>query len=71
MEDFDREQAQFMCDIYGLKLSDIVDKSDKHNFTISPSKLQALCLKNIDNKLKNINNNEYVDGRILLHRIKK
>lgn len=71
MEDFDREQAQFMCDIYGLKLSDIVNKSNKPNFTISPSKLQALCLKNIDNKLKNTNNYEYIDGRILLHRIKK
>ena len=71
MEDFDREQAQFMCDIYGLKLNDIVNKSNKPNFTISPSKLQALCLKNIDNKLKNTNNHEYIDGRILLHRIKK
>ena len=72
MEDFDREQAQLMCDIYGLKLNDLVKKSNKSDFTISPSKLQALCLKNIDNKLKNsMNNNEYIDGRILLHRIKK
>lgn len=72
MKDFSKKEAQLMCDIYGLKLEDIVKKSNKNDFKISPSKLQAICLKNIDNSLKNKVNidKEYIDGRLLLHRIK-
>ena len=54
MDDFDRKQAQEMCDIYDLKLSDIVKNSHEKDFTISPSYLQALCLENVDKSLKNI-----------------
>lgn len=73
MKDFSKKEAQEMCDIYSLKLEDIVKKSNKPDFKISPSKLQAICLKNIDNSLKSQVkvDKEYIDGRILLHRIKK
>lgn len=54
MKQFDRDLAQEMCDIYGLKLENLVKDSDKKNFAISPSYLQALCLENIDNKMKEI-----------------
>lgn len=54
MDEFDRKQAQEMCDIYDLKLSDIVKNSHEKDFTISPSYLQALCLENVDKSLKNI-----------------
>ena len=43
-----------MCSLYELKLSDVVTESDTENFTISPSKLQALCLENIDKSLKKV-----------------
>lgn len=56
MNNFNKKEAQEMCDIYNLKLEDIVKDSNKKDFTISPSKLQALCLENIDNTLKNIDN---------------
>jgi len=72
MEDFDRYLAQEMCDIYDINLKDIVKNSNNDNFTISPSKLQALCLRNLDKSLKkSMNEKDYCDGRILVHRIKK
>jgi hypothetical protein len=43
-----------MCDIYNLKLEDLVKDSNKKDFTISPSYLQALCLENIDKSMKEI-----------------
>ena len=54
MTDFNKDQAEEMCKIYDLKLSDLVDNSDDDNFTISPSYLQALCLENIDKSLKKV-----------------
>lgn len=54
MNNFKKEQAQEMCDIYGLKLEDLVEDSNKKDFTISPSYLQALCLENLDNALKKV-----------------
>lgn len=51
MNNFDKKQAQEMCDIYNLKLDDIVDTSGD-NFSISPSYLQSLCLENIDKNMK-------------------
>ena len=54
MNDFNKEQAEEMCSLYDLKLSDLVNNSDDINFTISPSYLQALCLENIDKALKTI-----------------
>ena len=72
MDNFNKDEAQEMCDIYGLELNKVVKNSNSNKFSISPAKLQALCLKNIDNKLKgNLNNKEYIDGRIVIHRIKK
>lgn len=68
MGNFDRKYAQEMCDIYGLKLEDLVTGSDKKNFEIAPSKLQAICLRNIDNSLKNNQELEKVDGLVKLHR---
>lgn len=53
MNNFGKKEAQEMCDIYGLKLEDIVKDSNKKDFTISPSYLQALCLENIDKSMKN------------------
>lgn len=54
MPNFTKTEAQEMCDIYDLKLEDIVSDSNKKDFTISPAKLQALCLENIDKSLKTI-----------------
>ena len=55
MKEFNKEQAEEMCDIYELKLSDLVDNSGDKDFIISPSYLQALCLENIDKSLKKVN----------------
>ena len=55
MNEFNREQAEEMCKIYDLRLSDLVKNSYDKNFTISPSYLQALCLENIDKSLKSVN----------------
>lgn len=72
MKDFNKSLAQKMCDIYNIKLSQLVKDTDKKDFTISPSKLQALCLRNLDYSLKHsLNEAEYIDGRIVVHRIKK
>lgn len=54
MKQFDKEDAQQMCDLYGLKLEKLVEGSDKKGFTISPSQLQAICLENVDNEMKKI-----------------
>jgi AAA+ superfamily predicted ATPase len=54
MNEFNKEQAEEMCKLYDLKLSDLVPSSNDENFTISPSYLQALCLENIDKSLKKI-----------------
>ena len=59
MTNFNKERAQEMCQLYDLKLSDLVKNSNEKDFTISPSYLQALCLENIDKSLKNINNKRY------------
>lgn len=49
---FEKPEAQEMCDLYGLKLEDLVEGSNKKGFTISPSELQAKCLENVDKNLK-------------------
>ena len=54
MKEFDRDEAQEMCDIYGLQLDDIVDGAKKKDFTISPAKLQAICLEKVDESLKKV-----------------
>ena len=53
MKDFDKQDAEEMCSIYDLRLEDIVEDCNKKNFTISPARLQALCLENIDKSIKN------------------
>ena len=47
-------EAEEMCKLYDLTLSDVYDKPIGKDFTISPSYLQALCLENIDSTLKAI-----------------
>jgi proteasome regulatory subunit len=54
MHDFNRKQAEEMCNIYDLKLSDLNVNYKDEDFTISPSYLQALCLENIDKSLKKV-----------------
>ena len=68
MKNFNRKEAQKMCDIYGLKLEDIVEKSHKSDFRISPSKLQAICLENVDNSLKG--GKVVRNGLVVIHRRK-
>ena len=68
MKNFNRKEAQKMCDIYGLKLEDIVEKSYKSDFRISPSKLQAICLENVDNSLKG--GKVVRNGLVVIHRRK-
>lgn len=52
MSEFNKDDAQEMCDMYNIKLSDVVDSSIKKNFKIAPAKLQALCLNSLDSRLK-------------------
>ena len=54
MKNFDKDQAEEMCNLYDLKLSDLVENTNDDNFNISPSYLQALCLENVDKSLKTI-----------------
>ena len=50
---FTKTEADEMCALYDLKLEDLVKDSNKKNFKISPSYLQALCLENVDKNMKN------------------
>ena len=53
LKDFNREEAEEMCSLYDLQLEDVIHKGiNKPDFRISPAKLQAFCLENIDNTLK-------------------
>ena len=52
MTEFNKKEAQEMCDIYHLRLEDLVDNSDDKDFKISPSYLQTLCLENVDKSMK-------------------
>lgn len=52
MNNFNKETAQQMCDLYDLKLEDVVKDSDTNGFNISPSHLQALCFEAVDKKFK-------------------
>lgn len=52
MIDFDKNDAEEFCALYDLNLSDVTDDYDKKDFTISPAKLQALCMENIDRSFK-------------------
>ena len=52
MNEFSEKEAKEMCDVYGLKLKDVVTEKITKDFTISPAKLQALCLEKIDKGLK-------------------
>lgn len=55
LKDFDREDAEEMCSLYDLTLSDVIKEPIPKNFTIQPAKLQALCLQNIDDTMKGRN----------------
>ena len=53
MEEFNKQEAEEMCNIYGLDISDVIDiETAGDSFTISPAYLQALCIEKIDNSLK-------------------
>ena len=54
MKDLDLEDAKKMCELYSLRIEDIVPDWKKADFRISPSKLQAICIDNIDKSLKQI-----------------
>ena len=55
MTNFSIKEAKEMCDIYDLRLEDVItDPIDEKKFVISPAYLQAKCLENIDKSLKNI-----------------
>ena len=55
MNAFNREEAEEMCKLYDLTLSDVYNKPIKKDFSITPAYLQALCLENIDSALKAVN----------------
>jgi DNA replication protein DnaC len=52
MVDFTKKEAEEMCHLYGLELSDVYNKEINDDFIISPAELQALCMENIDKSLK-------------------
>lgn len=52
MKRINEENARKLCEIYSLKLEDVYDEKITKNFSINPAKLQALCMKNIDKRLK-------------------
>lgn len=54
MSYFDKSEAQEMCDLYGLKLEDLVGKIESDDWRMSPSELQALCIENVDSELKKV-----------------
>lgn len=56
MKDFTIKEANDMCKLYDLSLSDVLKEpiKDEKAFTISPAYLQALCLENVDKSLKTV-----------------
>lgn len=52
MDEFNIAEAEEMCNIYDLTLSDVLQEKPKKDFNISPAYLQALCIEKIDSKLK-------------------
>lgn len=54
MSDFDYELSKKFTKLYNIDLDNIIDVSDKETFNISPAKLQALCMENIDKQLKEV-----------------
>ena len=52
MVDFDVNDAKKFCALYDLKLGDVVNDVIDENFTISPARLQASCMENIDKSFK-------------------
>lgn len=54
MKEFGITEAEEMCNIYNLSLDDVFENQEykKKDFVVSPSKLQAMCLENIDKALK-------------------
>ena len=53
MPEFDKEDAQAMCNLYELKLEDLFPNCSDDNFNVTPAQLQAICMENVDNKIKN------------------
>lgn len=52
MDYFNKEKASEFCQIYGLKLEDVVKKNITDKFKIAPAELEALCISNIDKNMK-------------------
>lgn len=52
MKYLNRKQAEELCSLYDLKLTDVYDKEINKDFSISPAYLQALCIENVEKSLK-------------------
>lgn len=52
MLDFNKKEAEDFCSLYDLKLSDVSTHYKDKDFRISPAELQALCISNIDKRIK-------------------
>lgn len=53
MNRFTVEEAESMCEIYGLTLKDVYHEKYNKDTTFSPAQIQALCMENIDKIIKN------------------
>lgn len=51
--EFGEEEARKMCDLYSLKLEDVVKHKIEKGFKISPSDLDTLCGEMLDKSIKN------------------
>lgn len=53
MNEFNLSEAEEMCNIYNLSLSDVLGESEINNkLSISPAYLQSLCIEKIDKSIK-------------------
>lgn len=52
MHRFTKDEAEEMCKLYDLSLKDIYHEKYDKNTTFSPAQIQALCMENVDKKLK-------------------
>ena len=54
MTNFDYSQAKQFCQLYNIDIDTIIDGINKDTFDICPAELQALCVENIDKRLKEV-----------------
>lgn len=53
LKEFNKTEAFELCDIFGVDYDLIPGDINSSKFSISPAYLQALCIENIDSKIKN------------------